>query len=266
MEPVQMAGVVFACVFGGAMTGMLVGRLLPPHHVAGDSKDAVKVGIGMVATMTALILGLVTASAKSAFDAQDSAVHQTAATVVVLDRTLANWGPETAAVRRRIKDVVAWRLIQVWPEHAAGVERPGSGEPQKVLGKGGSSGAQGRQIEEVDAQIRNLPAQGPGAQILQARALHQCEALMNSAWMAFGASIPGVQNVFLVVLSCWLTVIFWSFGLFAPRNLIVVLVFLICAVSVAAAIFLILEMESPFDGFVKVSGGPIRMAYEVIGK
>ena len=76
MNATIIAIIVFTCTFGGALLGMRLHRSLPGHHFDADSKDTVKVGIGLIATMTALVLGLVTASAKTSFDAADSAVKK----------------------------------------------------------------------------------------------------------------------------------------------------------------------------------------------
>ena len=71
---------------------------------------------------------------------------------------------------------------------------------------------------------------------------------------------------FLVVVIFWLTVTFTSFGLFAPRNATVVAVLAVSAMSVAGAVFLILELDGPFSGVIKVSSGPLRYALENLGQ
>ena len=45
--------IVFVCVFGGAVVGMLLRRVLPANHLKDESKDVVKLGMGLLATMTA---------------------------------------------------------------------------------------------------------------------------------------------------------------------------------------------------------------------
>ena len=106
MNPTVIGFVVFACTFGAALAGMRLRRILPQHHFSDESKDTVKLGIGLIATMTALILGLVTASAKSSFDDVTAAVKHAAVDVLALDRTLARYGPETAEVRAALKHIL----------------------------------------------------------------------------------------------------------------------------------------------------------------
>src|SRR5262249_42709210 len=123
MTPTVIGTLVFLCTFGGALGGLWLRAALPDHHLSNDSKDTVKVGIGLIATMTALVLGLVTASAKSAFDALNTAVQHTAADVLALDRTLARYGPESKAVRETLAQVIAQRLEMTWPQHSSHVTR-----------------------------------------------------------------------------------------------------------------------------------------------
>jgi hypothetical protein len=91
-------------------------------------------------------------------------------------------------------------------------------------------------------------------------ALDLAEELLQTRWLgteSVGVSIP---LPFLVVLTFWLIIIFASFGLFAPRNATVLTSLFVCALSVAAAVFLVLEMDEPFDGVLTVSSEPMRYA------
>jgi hypothetical protein len=90
--------------------------LLPANHLEAESRETEKLGIGLVATMTALVLGLVTANAKSSFDAADTALKETTIELLTLDRLLARYGPETAEIRNRLKRAVAARLETIWPK------------------------------------------------------------------------------------------------------------------------------------------------------
>src|SRR4029453_358960 len=118
MNPTLVGAIVFVCTFGGALLGMWVRTLLPEQHLDADSKDTVKLGIGLIATMTALVLGLVTASAKNSFDAVDTAVKHAAIDILTLDRVLARYGPETKEIRAAMKSSVGRKIEQIWPrEH-----------------------------------------------------------------------------------------------------------------------------------------------------
>jgi hypothetical protein len=250
LNPTTVGLFVFASTFSGALLGMWLRTVLPRHHLDAESRDTVKLGIGLIATMTALVLGLVTASAKSSFDAVDTAVKQTATDVLVLDRVLARYGPESAEVRKSLKDTVGARMAMVWPE---GSRVPADLDP---LHAGAGSSA-----EHLSDAVQNLQPHDDSQRALKARAQDKIETILQARWLVLAVSEPSVPVPFLVVLVFWMTITFASFGLFAPRNPTVILVLFVCALSVASAVFLILEMDSPFTGLLRISADPVRYAF-----
>ena len=102
--------IVLACVFGAALIGMFLRAVLPEQHLSADSKDTVRLGIGVISTMAALVLGLLVASAKNFYDAQSSELTQMSANVILLDRVLAQYGPETKEARDLLRGAVASTL------------------------------------------------------------------------------------------------------------------------------------------------------------
>lgn len=248
MDPVQIAAVVFAFTFGGALLGLWLRTKLPDQHMTDATKDTVKVGIGMVATMTALVLGLVTASAKNSFDAVDSAVKHTAMDLLTLDRLLARYGADAAPTRTALKSAVGRKIDHLWPQ-----------DPSKTMQIDPQSS--GAALEGLAESIRALTPRDDAQRHLQARALDLAESLLTTRWLAVADQSTSIPFAFLVVLLCWLMIIFASFGLFAPRNTTVVAVLVLCALSVAGAVFLVLEMDRPLEGLIKVSPEPLRHAF-----
>jgi len=118
MSALAVGGIVFGCVFGGAVLGMLLGAVLPKHHLSADSKDVIKVAIAMIATLAALVVGLLISSAKSSFDDKDTEMRRMAAQAILLDRTLAEYGPETREIRGRLREMFAMRIAQIWPDES----------------------------------------------------------------------------------------------------------------------------------------------------
>jgi hypothetical protein len=249
MNPTVVGMVVFACTLGGALVGHWLRATLPENYLDDESKDTVKLGIGLVATMTALVLGLVTASAKNSFDAVDTAVKHTAMDVLTVDRLLARYGPETGELRGALKQAIASRIDMVWPQ---GSSQPAHMDP---IRSGAASAAEG-----LADGIRSLVPRNDSQRSLQSRALDLTESMLEARW---GIAVGGtsVPLPFLVVLLFWLTITFASFGLFAPRNALVFAVLFVCAMSVGSAVFLILELDGPFDGLLRVSADPMRYAY-----
>ena len=198
--------------------------------------------------MTALILGLITASAKSSFDEVNLAVEAGAREILTLDRLLARYGPETSGIRGDFKDAVARRIDMIWP---LGSSRPMQLDPSKL-----SSDSEG-----LAERIRALTPRDDSQRWLQARAGEVAEELLEARWLATAYSEASVSVVFLVILVFWLTITFVSYGLVAARNSTVITVLFLCAVSVGSALFLILEMDEPFGGLVRVSADPLLYAH-----
>lgn len=97
------AAIVFACVFGSALLGSYLRRVLPQNHLSDESTGVVKLATGLVATMAALVLGLLISSAKGSFDTMNMELLHSAAAIVRLDRVLARYGPETGEIRSALK-------------------------------------------------------------------------------------------------------------------------------------------------------------------
>lgn len=169
---VAIASIVFASMFGSALLGMFVRTSVPVDHLNPESKDVVKLAMGLIATMAALVLGLLTASAKSSFDTLDSEIKQSAAHIILLDRVLAQYGPETKEVRDLIRRVVAFRLRLTWPEDTS--------QPAQV-----DTPETTPSVEGVEARIRGLSPQNDSQRWLQSRALTISGDLAGARWLVF---------------------------------------------------------------------------------
>jgi len=116
MNSIAKSSIVFVLVFGGALCGMFLRTVLPANYFGADTKDIVKLGMALVSTMAALVLGLLIASAKSSYDAQNTAMVESSARIVILDRVLAHYGTETKEARVLLRDVVSQIVERTWPE------------------------------------------------------------------------------------------------------------------------------------------------------
>lgn len=253
MHSTIVAALVFVCVFGGVLAGMYVRRVLPKHHLQQDTKEVITLGMGMIGTLTALLLAMVTSTANSSFDFESSQLRQTAVDLLMLDRALADYGPETRAIRADLRAGIKRRLQLTWPE--TGAEGGGSLDSQAT------SMAPYRLIES----IRQLPAQTDLQKEMKDQALSQVGEVLKSRWVLLENANANLPTLFLVVVVCWLTLIFASFGLHSPGNATAMVVLLVCALSVAGSVFLILELNTPFSGLMKISGEPLRLALAQLG-
>jgi hypothetical protein len=240
---------VFACVFGGALLGMLLRTVLPEDHLSADSKDFVKLGMGLVGTMSALVLGLLIASAKGSYDRLSDDVTQISTNLILLDHVLAHYGPETTDTRDLLHRSAVLALDGIWPEHRA---RPVQLEPTA-------------EFENLN-KIRALSPQNDAQRSRQAQALQLGTDLIQKRWLLVEQSASSIAMPFLVLLTFWVTVIFISFGLFAPPNGTVIATLFVCALSVSGAIFLILELDQPFAGVIQISSAPLRNALAHLGQ
>jgi len=250
MNAISTSLIVFACIFGGALVGMLLRAVLPAHHFDEETKDVVKLGMGLIATMTALILGLLIASAKGSYDTQKAEVAELSAKVIFLDRVLARYGPETNEIRNLLRGAVEREIDRVWPIDRA---RAPQLEPGGAVGIGYD-------------KIRELSPKDAAQRALQAQALSILTDIQQTRWLMFvqrGSSFP---MLFLVVVISWLTLIFIGFGLFAPRNATAIASLFVCALSVTGAILMILELNTPFEGLIQISPAQLRDTLSVLGQ
>src|SRR5438093_4047740 len=154
MSAISISLITLACVFGGALLGMVLQTVLPRHHLHADTKDIVKLGMGLVGTMAALVLGLLVASAKGSYDLQGSELTQLSANVVLLDRVLAHYGPETKEARDLLRGVVARLLDRMWSNDRAS---SATSDPSSAGGDALFEKLQG--LSPKDERQRSLQAQ-----------------------------------------------------------------------------------------------------------
>ncbi len=253
MDPIIIGLITFACVFGGALLGLFLRNLLPSHHLRDDSKDAVKTGVAMIATLAALVLGLLISSAKNSLDAMNTAFAQSGANIIMLDRVLKFYGPEAKEVREQLRDVVQSNIERRWSKDKT--QKIKTQTSERTYG-----------MELVVDKLRALTPQNDSQRLLQSQALQIGNDLLQSRWLVTEEARITLPAVFLVILIFWLTIIFISIGLFSPYNSTVIVVLLVCTMSVSGAIFLIEDMSHPFSGMMQVSSAPLVNALEHLGR
>jgi len=246
LEPTAIALIVFACLVGGAVVGMTLNVRLPDHHLEGRSGDVVKLVMGLIGTMAALVLGLLIATAKGTYDTQSSHVAQLAAGIVELDRLLANYGPETKEARDSLRQTAIEQIDRIWPKEAASANL----EPLKNRAKS----------EAFFRSILMLSPQTDGQRFTKSQALQMTTDLYHTRLLMYAQQGRSISLPFLIVLVSWLVLLFAGFGLLTPFNGTVMTALLIGALSVAGAIFLILELDQPYSGLMRISSAPLQSA------
>src|SRR5262249_20267286 len=209
------AGVIFA----GSLLGMGLQRLLPGQHLGKETQDVVKLSAGTIATLTALVLGLLVSSAKSSFDAINNGLVQTSVKIITLDRALAAYGPETKPAREQIKRSVATSIEMLWPHEKTGV--PVSTTMERGAG-----------ADRVREELQKLTPTSAGQRQILAQAQQTLSDVAQIRWLALEQAQTTLPLPLLVILVFWLTLLFVSFGLFSPPHLTAVIVLFVGACAV----------------------------------
>ena len=249
MSSTLIAVLVFAIVFAGALAGVAI--RVPAHHQDAETRDVVKLVMGLVATISALVLSLLIASAHSSYDVQESEVQQLGAQIVQLDALLAHYGPEANDSRAQLRRMVELELARLWPD-----VRPASGAIH--------ASTYYRPAEDLFATVGGLTPTSEAQRSNQARALQLMTSMGTTIRLLYEQSAGSLTWPFFIVLVFWLAALFLGFGLYAGRNATVIAALFVGALTVAGAIFLILEMGRPYSGMMQISSAPIRHALEEI--
>jgi hypothetical protein len=250
VTPIELSIVIFGCVFGSALVGMWLATVIPERHLSAETRDLVKLGVGLIGTMAALVLGLLVTSTKSSYDTRCNELTQIAANTILLDRTLAHYGVESSQIRGMLKITVARTIDQIWPKDGTG--------------PGGFDASTDREV--ILDKIQELTPRTDTQRVLQAQAVSVAFNLGQMRWLLFEQNGSAITTPFLVVVVFWLSILFASLGLFAPRNTTAFITLLVSAMAVAGAMFLVLELDGPFTGMIKLSDAPLRNVLAVLGR
>jgi hypothetical protein len=253
MSHLIIALIVFVCVFGSALLGLYLRTVLPEHHLSEESIGVVKLATGLIATMAALVLGLLISSAKSQLDTANADIVRNAASVVSLDRELAEYGPETQGIRALLKRT-----------YATTMQILASGDPSQFAGLSSSEGAD--RVEDLQRKLKALSSRTEEQHQRQTHAIQIINDLSAARWLELLGAKGAIPSPLLVVLVSWLAMIFGTFGLFARRNGTIIAVLVMGALSTSEAIFLILEMNAPLSGVIRISLQPMRDAVVLLGR
>jgi len=238
---------VFALIFGGALAGMAVRPLLSEHHLHSDSKDVVKLTAGLIGTLTALVLGLLIASAKTTFDQKANQVRQLTAMIILLDDLVTQYGPEASSLRNLLRESIPPMADRIWHEQTTQTRKPARFE------------------SSVEAwafydELQRLSPNNDMQRSLQARAIAAFTDGAQMRLQLFTQAGSTTPTPFLVIMVFWLSAIFVSATLFVKPNTVVTISLFVCALSFSGAIFLILELDDPFTGLMGISSSILRNA------
>ena len=247
MTPITVSLLAFALMLFGILTGSWVHRSLRENHLSSESKEVIKLSMGVMGTLTALVLGLLVASAHGSYAERQSEVRQLTAYVILLDLLLDQYGPDAESARVSLRGAVPHVADRIWRE---GQSSTLQSSPFQAASEG----------EAFYREVQTLQPNNDSQRDLKSRLLQVTMDTAQARLLLFshlGSSIP---VPFLMVLLAWLTILFGGFSTLARSNTATFVALVICALSVSGAVFLILELDQPFSGLTAINSEPFRNA------
>ncbi len=243
---------VFVALSLAALAGLLLHPRLPVHHRTRETEQALGLAISLIATLSAVVLGLLTASVKGQFDDTERALQTYSASLIELDGNLRAFGPETAGLHDALLRYARDALAETWPPHG------GSGIVD--------SPASAARIQALQRGVLSLTARNTVQQRLLPVLDAEMVGVVSQRWNLIARATETLSPALLVVLVFWLALIFMGLGLNAPRNALTLATLGLCAAALAALMFLTVEMDGAFDGLIRVSADPLIEACNLMAR
>ena len=239
--------VTFVVIFGSGLLGLLAGKVMPEKYHDNSTKAIVQTATGMVSLLAALVLGLLVATAKNKFDTLNNQTEQFAAGLMLVNRELVDYGPAAAESRALLQQFAAAKIAETWGGTESANSKPDC-EPSWQL------------LEKLQQDVRDLKPESESQRSAATSASGLVADLRKTTWLQRAEQNDHVQHPFVFVLVGWFAILFFSIGLFAPRNRLVIAALVVGALSIAGAVVMIADMDSPFEGLLTVSPDPMRDA------
>lgn len=253
MSALTFAAFVFIATFMAALLGFQLQRFVPEAYTNDATEGHVKVMLGMLSMLTTVVLGFVTAEAKNSFDNAAKIVSDTAVRLVSIDRVLADFGEDAAPVRRRIKEAAQGWITRI--NSPEGDQHADLGVVQR-----------GEVLENLVDEIKALKPTSDAQADDKARAGEFADGILHDRWMLQTERAASTPTVFLYVVLAWLAIEFFVFGLFVSRNAMVMLATFLGALTVASAMFLVLDLEGVMTGPMRISTASLERAVAIMGQ
>ena len=249
---------VFVALCAAACVGFFVNARLPEKHRSRDTIELVQLLMSLLVTFTAIVLGLLTTSVKSGFEAAYEARGAYAGRLAQLDRCLRTYGPETEPARQQLHAYVAAVIASTWPSEPPpkGVPFPDTAHMQQT----GEDPVLAELINDIGVAVRSLQPGDTFHRNQASACTAQYDDMIKSRWTVIEGIHGSISAPFYWVLMFWLVILFACFGLRAPPTKMSLIVIALCALSVSSAIFIILDMDFPYGGLFGISSESMRNA------
>jgi hypothetical protein len=241
---VVLAG--FGILFGGGLLGLAIGKILPKHHLGDGTLSMVQAAMGTLSILSALVLGFLINSAKVKFETVSIQIEQFASDLAILDRELRTLGPDATNARHFLRRYAAAKLAATWPEEPG---RPTFDDPASL-----------QLLDQFQAALRGLSPKSEEGRLSLADANAAADDVVKITWRQVALGANTFSHPFLLIVQVWLGILFFSWGLFAPRNAVVIGAMFLCAATIAITVMITEDLDKPFGGIVSVSSRPIEDA------
>lgn len=242
--------ITLVAILGGAFAGIKIRGWLPADHLTDETKSLVSVSMAVVATISALVLGLLISNANTSFTRLGGDVTALSAQILRLDHILRRYGPDAEPPRKSLLQYAEHKVDDLFPDGRANVHL---GNPVTY-----------DLLQRVEEQLLSIKPASRRDEWWLGQAMVLAGKIGDTRWLLAQQVGQGTPKAFVALLVFWLTLLFASFGLFAPRNLTCIVTLTLCALAVAGAVTMILELEQGLGGLVRVSSGPMRHAVQTL--
>jgi hypothetical protein len=245
MINIMVGAISFIAIFGGVLIGMFVAQRLPGHHISNQTQSAITVSVAVIGTLSALVLGLMITAANSSFSSRSEEVRELSLQLIRMDRNLRRYGPETEEARTRLRKWAVAKTQQLFPDKGKPTL---SGQDTIIL------------LESVQDAVLDLAPKDPRQTYLRTLCLTLSSTLIQARWQLEQHARHSIPVPFLVLLIFWMTIVFASFGLFAPPNATAIIALFLCSLAVSGGIVLIMELDSPMSGLIRLPSDAMQKA------
>lgn len=248
--PIVIAVVTWALAFAAGMLGMSIGQRLPEKHRTEQSGIAIWNAMGIVSTLTAIALGLLISVANGSFREKQDQLMSTSSDLIRMDHLLRMYGPEADGARQLFKDYATSMMQDVFSS------------------KGGLADVENEQTlnmaVKAEFAIASFRPSNETQRWLQPHMLDVANKVIEEHFELVKQRLDALPGALTTLLLIWLALLFVSYGLYTPRHLTSVIIFMLSTGAASGAVFLILELETPHRGVVYLSPAPLQHAVNLM--
>ena len=250
LSPMIVGIIIFAVILAGAFAGMMARRALPEQHLNDQTKSLVTSSMAVVGTISALVLGLLISNANTSFITRSGEVKSLSADISRLDQMLRLYGPEAVPAREKLRQYAERKTDDLFPDNPRDVQIDNPSTYQV--------------FQQAEYLMLELQTTDRHRRWFLEQAMTLASRIGNTRWLIAQQAGQGTPKAFVALMVFWLTLLFTSFGLFAPPNFISKMCLILCALSVAGAVEIILELEQPFSGLLHISPVPMQQTVQML--